>query len=275
MATLPIQSVIYPKALQGQTNGEIDPALMGNSGTRGMLLLQVAIPAWQALVASAAQAGHVLDATGMYRSYDQQVALFTSRYVTPPVAGATEIKKWNGQSWSKKPGVASAAVPGTSNHGWGLAIDTAEQSDSDPEAESIDQPTLDWMVGNAARFGFSWELQSEPWHIRYVAGDNIPQAVIEWMAGQLPPIPPQPDPPPAEEVVLKDMPTLHKGDTGNAVVVLQGMLIQRGVWTDKPANRDGIFGDGTEKGVKTFQRQRGLVEDGVPGPKTWAALGHA
>ncbi len=35
---------------------------------------------------------------------------------------------------------------------------------------------------------------------------------------------------------------------------------------------DGMFGSGTESMVKAFQRQRGLVPDGVIGPKTWAAL---
>ncbi len=32
---------------------------------------------------------------------------------------------------------------------------------------------------------------------------------------------------------------------------------------------DGLFGPGTEKAVRTFQRRHGMQDDGVVGPKTW------
>ena len=35
---------------------------------------------------------------------------------------------------------------------------------------------------------------------------------------------------------------------------------------------DGDFGTATEKAVKEFQRDAGLTQDGICGPKTWAAL---
>jgi hypothetical protein len=44
----------------------------------------------------------------------------------------------------------------------------------------LDSGTLRWLIDNEHRFGFSHELQSEPWHIRYWAGDNIPAAVLEY-----------------------------------------------------------------------------------------------
>lgn len=49
-----------------------------------------------------------------------------------------------------------AAVPGTSNHGWGLSVDL----DLDPRAQ-------DWMSQNGWRFGFVEDVPREPWHWTY------------------------------------------------------------------------------------------------------------
>jgi peptidoglycan hydrolase-like protein with peptidoglycan-binding domain len=76
------------------------------------------------------------------------------------------------------------------------------------------------------------------------------------------------------EVALKDMPTVKKGSTGNAVVTLQSLLIQRGYMSDKPANRDGAFGDGTHNVVVKYQQDKGLSVDGVVGSQTWGRLGY-
>jgi len=37
-------------------------------------------------------------------------------------------------------------------------------------------------------------------------------------------------------------------------------------------NADGIFGPKTEEAVKAWQKNHGLVPDGIIGPKTWASL---
>jgi hypothetical protein len=37
---------------------------------------------------------------------------------------------------------------------------------------------LNWLIANVKRFGFSWEVvPSEPWHIRFVLGDEKPEAL--------------------------------------------------------------------------------------------------
>ncbi|MBQ4569918.1 MAG: peptidoglycan-binding protein [Ruminococcus sp.] len=63
--------------------------------------------------------------------------------------------------------------------------------------------------------------------------------------------------------------TVRKGDRGNTVKTLQVMLNA----VDKAGlAEDGIFGSGTQKAVKNFQKANKLDVDGIVGPKTWAAL---
>ncbi|MBS7724582.1 N-acetylmuramidase family protein [Pseudomonas lalucatii] len=64
---------------------------------------------------------------------------------------------------------------------------------------------------------------------------------------------------------------LRHGARSQAVLQLQKALNQRGA-TLYP---DGDFGDETEKAVRAFQRKAGLVDDGIAGPKTLAALAGA
>jgi putative chitinase len=56
---------------------------------------------------------------------------------------------------------------------------------------------------------------------------------------------------------------LRKGDTGPSVQAVQAAL---GEVTD------GIYGEVTRAAVRTWQRGRGLLADGVVGPATWAAM---
>ena len=57
--------------------------------------------------------------------------------------------------------------------------------------------------------------------------------------------------------------TLRRGTRGDAVKALQAKL---GV------KADGIFGAGTEAAVRAFQRGKGLVPDGIVGPRTWKLI---
>jgi hypothetical protein len=82
--------------------------------------------------------GSNLCVSDSYRSYSQQVAVFRQR-------------------------PSLAAVPGTSNHGWGLATDLG------CGVQRYGSAQYRWMTANAGRFGWvhpSWAVHNpfEPWH---------------------------------------------------------------------------------------------------------------
>jgi peptidoglycan hydrolase-like protein with peptidoglycan-binding domain len=61
----------------------------------------------------------------------------------------------------------------------------------------------------------------------------------------------------------ENQPTLRRGGIGNLVDLIQTKI---GVPTT------GRFDAGTEAAVRQFQRDNGLVPDGIVGPRTWATL---
>ena len=65
-----------------------------------------------------------------------------------------------------------------------------------------------------------------------------------------------------------NLPTLRFGSSGDAVRALQRLLRSQNYFL----RVDGSFGAVTETAVKAFQEQRGLVTDGIVGPKTWREL---
>lgn len=179
----PVIPVVLPADLRGTSNGRLRPAQLVNIEPYGRLHPRAA-DAWHAMRVTAAAAGIELKPTSVadtYRTYLQQRTLFLARYNATTKLKAAIAKKqgkdvrvWEGTPYIKKDGVASAAVPGTSNHGLGLTVDVAGASGA----------RLDWLEDNAVRFGWSWEFTSgaEPWHVRYYCGDNVPQAVSDVLA---------------------------------------------------------------------------------------------
>ena len=61
-------------------------------------------------------------------------------------------------------------------------------------------------------------------------------------------------------------------DTGQHVRVLQETLIVRGLIADGAGNRDGVYGDATQRVIRQFQSLAGLGTDGEVGSQTWTAL---
>ena len=176
---LPIKPVTYPRSLWGQSNGKLDLALLqivpGLANGPSVRMLAVAMRGWRALCDAAARAGFILEITSFYDSYRLyaiQEQIFKERYTTTYLAGRPR-KWWEGQYWYQLPGTATAATPGMSNHGWGLANDIASATGA----------KLDWLIAHELEYGFSHELESEPWHIRWYVGDLIPPAVLAYEEG--------------------------------------------------------------------------------------------
>lgn len=61
---------------------------------------------------------------------------------------------------------------------------------------------------------------------------------------------------------------VREGSRGDAVKALQVGLTERG----HKVTADGVFGSGTAKAVKAFQKSASLGQDGVVGPDTWSNL---
>lgn len=66
-------------------------------------------------------------------------------------------------------------------------------------------------------------------------------------------------------------PTLRRGDKGAYVTLAQTELKNKGYDLGK-CGVDGDFGRATEAAVKQLQKDAGLAQDGVIGPRTWAVL---
>lgn len=192
--TFPVVTIRRSALLTGQTNGKLTDSILVNipglAGGPTIRLITPAARSWKAMQAHARVDGHVLKATSAsdsFRPYSVQESIFRQRYTTTVLAGRPS-RVWNGVRWYQKPNTAAAAVPGTSNHGWACAVDTGTELDGDAGTEAIDKATLDWLLKHAADYGWSWELQSEPWHLHYFAGDTIPAAVLAF-EHSAPPIP--------------------------------------------------------------------------------------
>lgn len=125
-----------PAALRAYGNGRIPREALETIGIGQHRLSATAAQAFKAMRAAAGAEGVDLGVTDSYRGYDEQVDLV------------------------RRKGLYSqggyAAVPGTSPHGWGLAVDV-----------DVSASGLAWLRANASRFGFVEAVPREPWHWEY------------------------------------------------------------------------------------------------------------
>lgn len=134
----------------------------------------------------------------------------------------------------------------------GGSIHTVEGNVSDMVAERC------YSVGDSKIAGYGRPNWSA------VEGKDLPTPIIEPVADSTP----EKAEPKHYELRL---PYLQRGDTGDAVWVVQTLLQARNIYCG-PWGADSDFGNGTEKAVKDFQRRHNLTVDGIVGPDTGATL---
>ena len=149
------------------------------------------------------------------------------------------------------------------------------------DVHSASEPKrLNWLIANVKKFGWSWEVvPQEPWHIRYVCGDAVPEAVSAYMEANGIAKPaggaPTASVPPAggAKVLAKvkkvvgikdDGGDLDLGDSGPRVTKLQEELAERGFYKGA---FDGSFGPKTQQAVLAFKKANRLGANPKVGAK--------
>ena len=122
-----------PAELAAYGNGRVPSSALEQVGATGHRLWEPAAEQLTRLIEDARRAGVHVGITDSYRSYDAQV----------DVARRKGLYSQGGL----------AAVPGTSDHGWGMAVDL----DLDAKAQA-------WMRSHGAAYGFHEDTPREPWH---------------------------------------------------------------------------------------------------------------
>ncbi len=122
-----------PVELAAYGNGRIPAEALAQVDGTGHRLWAPAAESLERLLGDAAEDGVHIGITDSYRSYEAQV----------DVAERKGLYKNGGL----------AAVPGTSDHGWGMAVDL-----------DLDERAQAWMRANGERYGFVEDTPREPWH---------------------------------------------------------------------------------------------------------------
>lgn len=296
-----VDPIVLPTDLAGQPNGRIPRELMvivPNTGDR--LGHRLYARAHVAMVDGLAKGtGVTLGVTGIYRTYERQRDMFLERYddtgsssyaVAKARAGTRGLKFWSSAQggtstyWMHMTG-ATAASPGSSNHGLALAVDWDNNQLSE-------RGVLAWMEAHSREYGFSWEKgieNNERWHQRYFTGDAVPQKVLDFEAGQQqPPVPvPPPNLPDGMEPWMKDYlvwfsntvtyPSATKPNIKNPQKVPKELIQYAQIVMHFVASQniviDGDYGARSEGACRNVQAWFHLTVDGQVGPKeTWPVL---
>jgi hypothetical protein len=151
--TNPIHPDNRPSPIVGASNGSLNDAELRQVAPTCVAYWRAA-PSLISMLAAARRDGIRLVPAECYRDY----------------AGQVEMRN----HWCSQGACEMAAVPGTSNHGWGKAVDFGDQSGS----LTFDSAAYAWLKGHAGWFGWNHPgvmepggSVPEPWHWEWV-GDG-------------------------------------------------------------------------------------------------------
>jgi GH25 family lysozyme M1 (1,4-beta-N-acetylmuramidase) len=220
-----VAMLAVPAPAQGLTNGNLPGSALSaiasgvNCDAPAGELANGAAAGYNTMALAAHKPLPVNGCDSAYRSYSRQV--YWRNY-------------WCGQG-----NCANAAIPGTSNHGLGLAVD-------------VPQWVRSYIDSTHGSFGFSKPCSDAPqewWHVKFCTGFHHPDPGTH-----------------LQRPVLR----VGSGGPGQApwVKKAQKLLDKHGAHI----HADGDFGQHTKDAVKTFQRAEHLPTDGVVGKRTWRHL---
>lgn len=317
MNGMTIGKFVAPSSLAGQPNGAVDSRLLAQVDQRtglSWLMLTVVARSMRAMHVAAKQAEFHLTSTGRGRTLAGQWDIFggaRKRYepctyaeylVAKPFGRAKqwpdaerhlvarllritipEARYWRKIKQANGGYLATAAVPGTSNHGWWGADDMAENIGG--VLKPLSRGALQWLYDNAPSFGFRWELKSETWHLVWFGGNSVTRRTLD-IETPAPDAPiPGPALPPHEQLALiaaaiarAKTTVLRIGYGGKDATPAEREAVfwmQAGInanYDGPDLAADGAFGPATDRALRAYQIAEGLKVDGICGKQTWARL---
>ena len=133
------------------------------------------------MMADCEAAGFVPAVCSSYRTQEYQDGLYQNR-----------IKRYVDEGYSEEEATElagkSVAIPGTSEHQLGLALDIVDNKNWKLDESQADMPTQKWLMENSWRYGWILRYPNEkseitgiiyePWHYRYV-GKTIAKEIYD------------------------------------------------------------------------------------------------
>lgn len=133
------------------------------------------------MIHDAGKAGHTIYIISAYRDIDKQTRLYEA-----------EVDEWRALGYSQKGAEEKAAtvvaIPGTSEHHLGLAVDLVDSNHVQLDEGAERTKGYKWLVKNCHKYGFILRYPNgatditgiiyEPWHFRYV-GEEAAAEIME------------------------------------------------------------------------------------------------